>query len=102
MGMYGVSRRLGVSSRSLLLGLSGSVSLAALTAPSAVLAQEETTLPEVKVIATTPVPAGPRRPTRTAPAPRTRQSQAPTSAPAPPPEPGLIDRDKVPSTTQTL
>ena len=100
--MYGVSRRLGVSSRSLLLGLSGSVSLAALTAPSAVLAQEETTLPEVKVIATTPVPAGPRRPTRTAPAPRTRQSQAPTSAPAPPPEPGLIDRDKVPSTTQTL
>jgi iron complex outermembrane receptor protein len=98
--MYGVSRRLGVSSRSLLLGLSGSVSLAALTAPTVVLAQEETTLPEVRVIATTPVPAGPRRPTRTAPAPTTRQAQTP--APAPPPEPGLIDRDKVPSTTQTL
>ena len=98
--MYGVSRRLGVSSRSLLLGLSGSVSLAALTAPTVVLAQEETTLPEVRVIATTPVPAGPRRPTRTAPAPTTRQAQTP--APTPPPEPGLIDRDKVPSTTQTL
>jgi len=82
------------------LGLSGSVSLAALTAPTVVLAQEETTLPEVRVIATTPVPAGPRRPTRTAPAPTTRQAQTP--APAPPPEPGLIDRDKVPSTTQTL
>jgi iron complex outermembrane receptor protein len=93
---------LGVSSRSLLLGLSGSVGLAALTAPSAVLAQEETTLPEVRVIATTPVPAGPRRPTRTAPAPTTRQAQTPTPAPTPPPEPGLIDRDKVPSTTQTL
>src|SRR5262249_13203815 len=103
MGMYGVYRRLGVSSRRLLLGLSGSVSLAALTAPGVALAQEETTLPEVKVIATTPVPAGPRRPTRPAPATRTTQ-QAPTQTAAPPApsEPGVIDRDKVPSTTQTL
>jgi iron complex outermembrane receptor protein len=88
------------------LGLAGSVNLVALTAPGAVMAQEETTLPEVRVIAPTPVPAGPRRPTRPTPAPTTRQAQRQTPAPvpaAPPtPEPGLIDRDKVPSTTQTL
>src|SRR5262245_333432 len=97
---------LGVSSRRLLLGLAGSVSLVALTAPGAALAQEETTLPEVRVIAPTPVPASPRRPTRPTPAPTTRQAQRQTPAPAPAapptPEPGLIDRDKVPSTTQTL
>jgi iron complex outermembrane receptor protein len=83
--------------------LTGSVSLAALTAPGAVVAQEETTLPEVRVIAPTPVPASPRRPTRPAPTPTTRQTQTQTPAPAQPtPEPGLIDRDKVPSTIQTL
>src|SRR5215475_12349886 len=80
----------GGASRRLLLGLTGLVSLVALTAPGAALAQEETTLPEVRVIAPTPVPASPRRPPR------------PTPAPTPTPEPGLIDRDKVPSTTQTL
>ena len=107
--MCGAYRRLGVSSRKLLMGLSGSVSLVALTAPSAVLAQEETTLPEIRVIAPTPVPASPRRPARPTPAPATRQTrtQTPTPAPAPvaappTPEPGLIDRDKVPSTVQTL
>src|SRR5262249_53161162 len=114
-------------SRRLLFGLTGSVSLVALTVPTTVLAQEETTLPEVRVIAPTPVPASPRRPARPAPAPTTRQTRtqaptptprvaptpraaptrvaapAPAPAPAPPtPEPGLIDRDKVPSTTQTL
>jgi iron complex outermembrane receptor protein len=73
-------------------------------APSAVLAQEETTLPEVRVIATTPAPAGPRRPARTAPAPTrgTQQTPAQTAAPPAPSEPGVIDRDKFPSTTQTL
>src|SRR5262245_44360744 len=100
---------LGVSSRRVLLGLAGSVSLAALTAVGAVLAQEETTLPEIRVIAPTPVPASPRRPARPTPAPATRQTRTQTPAPAPArvaapptPEPALIDRDKVPSTTQTL
>jgi iron complex outermembrane receptor protein len=101
--MYGVSRRLGVSSRSLLLGLTGSVSLAALAAPTVVLAQEETTLPEVRVIAPTPVPAGPRRPARPAPPTRgTQRTTAQTPAPPAPSEPGVIERDKIPSTTQSL
>jgi iron complex outermembrane receptor protein len=93
----------------LLMGLSGSVSLVALMAPYAVLAQQETTLPEIRVIAPTPVPATPRRAARPAPAPATRQArtQAPTPTPAPvaappTPEPGLIERDKVPSAIQTL
>jgi iron complex outermembrane recepter protein len=91
-----------------LIGLSGSVSMVALMAPGAVLAQEETTLPEIRVIAPTPVPASPRRPARPAPAQPTRQARTQPQAPAPPvaapptPEPGLIDRDKVPSTTHTL
>jgi iron complex outermembrane recepter protein len=102
--MSGVHRRLGLFD---LIGLFGSVSMAALMAPGAVLAQEETTLPEIRVIAPTPVPASPRRPARPAPTPATRQTRTQTSAPAPvaappTPEPGLIDRDKVPSTVQTL
>jgi len=80
--------------------------MAALMAPSAVLAQQETTLPEIRVIAPTPIPATPRRPSRPAPAQPTRPTQtqapAPTPAPAAASEPGVIDRDKVPSTTQTL
>jgi iron complex outermembrane recepter protein len=101
--MYRAYDRLGVSSRRCLVCLTGSVSLVALTAPGAVVAQEETTLPEVRVIAPTPVPASRRRPTRPAPAPTTRQTQTQTQTPAPAtPEPGLIDRDKVPSTIQTL
>ena len=79
--------------------LSGSVSLAVLAGVAR--AQETTTLPEVRVIATTPTPAGTRRTTRPAPARTTVQAPAPQPAP-PTPEPGVIDRDKVPSTTQTL
>jgi iron complex outermembrane receptor protein len=84
--------------------LTGSVSLVALTAPGAVLAQGETTLPEIRVIAPTPVPAMPRRPARPAPAPTTRQAPtpAPAAVPAAASEPGVIDRDKVPSATETL
>jgi iron complex outermembrane recepter protein len=100
--MYRAYDRLGVSSRRLLLGLTGSVNLVALTAPNAVLAQEETTLPEVRVIATTPTPATPRRPARLAPAPAARTARTQTPAPAPVAEPGVIDRDKVPSATETL
>jgi iron complex outermembrane receptor protein len=79
--------------------LSGSVSLVMLAGVAR--PQETTTLPEVRVIATTPTPAGTRRTTRPAPARTTVQAPAPQPAP-PTPEPGMIDRDKVPSTTQTL
>src|SRR5215510_12545456 len=80
--------------------LSGSVSLVVLASLAS--AQETTTLPEVRVIATTPTPAGTRRTTRPAPARTTVQTPAPQPAAPPTPEPGVIDRDKVPSTTQTL
>jgi len=87
--------------RGLLIALSGSASLAALAGGArAQEPTESTTLPEVRVIATTPVPARPTRPTRPAPAPAGLRTQAPP--PAPPREPGLIDRDKLPSNTQTL
>ncbi len=79
--------------RGLLIALSGSASLVALT--DGARAQEPTPLPEIRVISTTPVPARTRR-TRAAPAPASE-----TVAP-PPREPGLIERDKVPSNTQTL
>src|SRR5262245_53490473 len=104
--MNGANRRLGFFNRNLLLGLAGSVSMVALMAPGVVLAQQETTLPEIRVIAPTPVPATPRRPSRPAPAQPTRQARtqapAPTPAPPAPSEPGVIDRDKVPSATETL
>src|SRR5262245_58274109 len=89
--------------RSFLFLLSGSVSVTALAGVAR--AQETTTLPEVRVIAPSPVPAATRRPT-----PATRPARAPAApavreqppAPAPPPEPGLVERDKVPSNIQTL
>jgi len=71
--------------------MAGSASLAALAGGAR--AQEATTLPEIRVIATTPVPGG-TRPTRRAP--------TPAGEPLPAREPGLIERDKVPSNTQTL
>jgi iron complex outermembrane receptor protein len=89
--------------RGVLLLLSGSASLAVLA--SVAHAQEPVTLPEVRVIATTPVPAAPRRPsrpTRATPARTAQQTPAPSEPPPPPREPGLIERDKVPSSTQTL
>jgi len=73
--------------RGLLIALSGAASLTALAGTAR--AQEPTTLPEIRVIATTPVPAGTRR-------------SAPAGEPVPAREPGLIERDKVPSNTQTL
>src|SRR5262245_26397228 len=104
--MDGARRGLGIFNRKILLGLSGSVSITALMAPGAVLAQGETTLPEIRVIAPTPVPATPRRLSRPAPAQPTRQTRtqapAPTPAPTAASEPGVIDRDKVPSATETL
>ncbi len=88
--MRGVGSSLRVGAR--LVALSGSVSLAALTAPGIVLAQD-TTLPEIRVIAPAPGSTPPARvvvpPTGGTPIPVTR-------------DPTVIDRDKVPSNTQTL
>src|SRR5436853_4445426 len=85
--------------------LLGTVSLAALTAGAA-LAQnsEPTQLPEVRVVAPSPVSTG-TRPRQAAPkaAPARRTTAAPRPAPEPAQsEPGMIDRDKVPSNIQTL
>ena len=74
-------------------GLAGSVSLAALTAPG--LAQDNTTLPEIRVIAPAPV-STPRivvRPVDTPAGPVT----APVTR-----DPTVIERDKIPSNTETL
>jgi iron complex outermembrane receptor protein len=85
------------------------VGLTALMAPGGSFAQE-VKLPEVQVIATTPLAASRPRATPTtttrAPGPA-RTTAAPTTAPtvvgAPtPPDPSLMDRDKVPSNVQTL
>jgi iron complex outermembrane recepter protein len=88
--------------RRLVFGLSASGSFAASTMmPGTALAQEQ--LPEIRVIARTPVPAA--RPT----ARTTRRvpsgppiPAAPTSPPPLPRDPALIDRDKVPSNIETL
>jgi len=90
--------------------------VAALLVPLGV--QAQTTLPDINVIATTPLsgnrstarskaPAAPSRPARTRAAPATptraaRTPAAPPAAPAPPADPGMIDRDKVPSNTAML
>ena len=68
--------------------------------PRAAFAQEPTTLPEIRVIAPTPLStvSRPRRPAPTPAAPR----PAETTPSAPPSDPALIDRDKVPSNTETL
>src|SRR5262249_17132943 len=73
-------------------------SLAALMAPGVASAQDDTSLPEIRVIAPGPVTT-----------PRSRPARVPVSTPAvqtpppaPAPDPTVIDRDKVPSNTQTL
>jgi iron complex outermembrane recepter protein len=83
----------------------------ALLAPAGT--QAQTTLPDINVIATTPL-SGSRSTARskTPPAPsrpaRTRAARAAPAAPAPaapaaaPADPGMIDRDKVPSNTEVL
>jgi iron complex outermembrane recepter protein len=88
--------------------LASTVSLIALGAPGVALAQEtpSVNIPEVRVIATTPAPASsPRRaPSRPAPTGPARRN-APPPADTPPPilaDPTVIDRDKVPSNTESL
>ncbi len=93
------------------------LAVAALLAPLG--AQAQTTLPDINVIATTPLsgsrtaarskaPAAPSRPARPRPAQAARAARAapaPAAAPTPaaaPPDPGMIDRDKVPSNTAVL
>jgi iron complex outermembrane receptor protein len=87
--------------------LLGAAGVAAVTAPGTVLAQG-VTLPEVRVIATTPLstasprPAATPTPAATArPAPAAATSAAPATTFAAP-DPSLIDRDKVPANVQTL
>ena len=92
------------------LALLGSVSLAALVAgtalaqePPATPPSEATPLPEVRVVAPTPVTA-PARPRQAAPKAKSSAARPATPAPAAPAPsaPGLIDRDKVPSTITTV
>jgi iron complex outermembrane receptor protein len=88
------------------------VSLLALTVPGTVLAQGTsapetvTQLPEVRVIATSPASAvtSPRRAPSGDPVtpPATRAAPATDSAPPVNADPTLIDRDKVPSSTESL
>jgi iron complex outermembrane receptor protein len=85
------------------------VSLLALTVPGTVLAQETpvTSLPEVRVIATSPASAvsSPRRvPSGGTTAQPARSNAPPPTNVAPPviADPTLIDRDKVPSSTESL
>jgi iron complex outermembrane receptor protein len=98
------SASLGTISRALL----SAVSFAALMAPGVILAQD-VTLPEVRVIATTPLAAPRPRPAAAAPTRATagpaRTVAAPAAAPAPAPaasDPSLIERDKVPANVQTM
>jgi iron complex outermembrane receptor protein len=94
-------------------GLLSAVSFAALMAPDAIFAEDRPIiLPEVRIIANTPLaPASPRPAGRaeTPPAPavvRPARTVAPSQAPrttAPAAEdPSLIDRDKIPANVQTL
>jgi iron complex outermembrane receptor protein len=89
--------------------LPGVAAFAALMAPQAAFAEDKpVTVPEVRVIANTPVaPASPRPAARApvatpaAPAPA-RRAVAPREAARAPLDPALIDRDKVPANVQTL
>jgi iron complex outermembrane recepter protein len=80
--------------------------VAAILAPGVAAAQQAApadsgaaSLPEIRVIGTTPL--SPPRPAPAAqPGPATQAAQAPSAAPAA--EPGTVDRDKVPSNVQVL
>src|SRR5262249_11792561 len=92
--------------RSLVRGalIGGSASLAVLPVPGSLLAQDTSTLPQIQGIA--PAPAAPPAPPAPPP-PAPPPPAAPPPAAAPPTEtvprdPTVIDRDKVPSSTQTL
>src|SRR5438128_882744 len=109
-GAVCVAGRAGSFGRSTIVrGLVSTVSLWALTAPGAVLAQQtpDMNLPEVRVIATTPTSvSSPRRaPSGGTAAPRPAPNTAPPPtevAPVVTADPTVIDRDKVPSSTESL
>ncbi len=97
--------------------LLGAAVVAVLPAPGILAAQESANpsknssaavLPEIHVIATTPLPPPRRAPPAAATARRPAPTRAatthaaPPAAPAAPAEPGAIDRDKVPANVQTL
>ena len=69
--------------------------LAAQEAPSATEGPGATTLPEIHVIATTPVAPPPR-------AKPVAAAAAPAETTAAPSQPGVVDQDKIPSNVQTL
>jgi iron complex outermembrane receptor protein len=91
--------------------LLSAVSFAALMAPDAIFADDRAiSLPEVRVIANTPLAPASPRPVREAPAPRAvvraprtaAVSQASRETALTVADPGLIDRDKIPANVQTL
>jgi len=105
----GVADRARSGRAAILKQLLGAASVAAMAAPGAALAQT-VTLPEVQVIATTPLSSPtprPAAPATRAPAAATRPAPASATSAAPAtgfaaPDPTLIDRDKVPSNVQTM
>ena len=91
--------------RATLLGWLWAILIALVMAPKTVAAQDAgstsgtsstTTLPEIRVIATTPVAPPVRR------APATGGTSAPAENAATPSQPGVIDQDKIPSNVQTV
>jgi iron complex outermembrane recepter protein len=81
--------------------LLGGVSIAALMAPGVAVGQNsnttaDATLPEIRVIATTPVPP----PRRAIPSAASPAAAAPSVAT--PAEPGAVDQDKIPANVQTM
>src|SRR5271166_1996976 len=110
-----------VDGRAVVLGWLWTVLIASVIVPESGVAQEAagsgtTTLPEIRVIATTPV-APPRNPPRAptaaaapAPARAPARAAAPTPAPAPAPAaeaapkavPGAVELDKIPSNVVTV
>ena len=109
--MWRSSSASSVSASAALRGSLRALLIATVMAPAAATAQQTSnaapasgavTLPEIRVIATTPVapPRPPPRPPAATVAPA--RNAAPSSSTPAPAEPGVIDRDKVPSNVQTI
>jgi iron complex outermembrane receptor protein len=114
-GVQGWLRQVAI--RTAFRGVLRAVAFTAAVTPTVVAAQESPTgssaanstpLPEIRVIATTPVAPPPRQavPPRAqsnaAPSPTSSTSQPSANGVASPTEPGVVDRDKIPSNVQTL
>ena len=82
--------------------LMGGVAVSALFVPQIAAAEDAgVNLPEIRVIATGPVPP-PRRTAPAPPAPSAASPTAPAEPAAPAVQPGAVDRDKIPSNVQVL